>query len=849
MYCNGEWHDLHEHLEIHFATPVFAFPEAVFDTTATPADGIHLALNESTWDSFFSMVQFTPEGLISKKGLLEYGSVVHLHVTDMINEAKWYLLAKRAESLGVKLVVVPAPKVELPPALLRVCKPRNIQSLNPVAPIRVYGTNDMDFVLSKFPFPTDCVVPISKDTRFESLFIEAQFDMQGNLIGEDSDLLKALRTGKHVVLKGSFSTELVQKLHSLFTIHGLLIVNGRPLKINPSGSLTFITESKQAFNNVNFMPVTYRPYREFEQLDEILRSRLKDCYQKLKITPRFSHFVNFPQDKALHMRWLEQLEKSLHLAAGVALDTGLPPVSSSSDSQASIEKETSPQDVIDFLYGENDHPFVFLVSESGTGKTFLMRTALPEYAQGINDPIKVYNGMSELKQWLVHIEGKAILFIDEANISSEQYHIFDNLTRGERVIWFDGKRYELAREQKIVFAGNPHRYGGRLEADLFRRFPLYLEFKAHPLELILDPILDIDKKYFQEPGVVLALVQKWYRRAQIAGLNITPRNAQMMCMRAYELKFSFPYFEEQFLVHYAILEQLKTLYADKEKTREIRGTMKEKLLKDDVLWKAKGNDLKKALTEELPKMSSELWVWTPSRQKIAITLLGLLHIQQLKKDNYFDKSHGISGFLLEGIQGLGKSRMLLAVLREKNIPYLIIPANDPVQARALLLQAFRQGIVAVMDEINSFPDEKLLNDLLSGIDPEFPDNKPIPGFCLLATQNPAFFNKKEVLSKALDNRFMTLTFKEYSPEELQTIIMNCFKLKKDPTDQLIAEWTHAKDYARQEGFFLPDTRTLFAQAQEDMEAISQAQVEDDPEDEGERREKNDNPAPIKKQRI
>lgn len=813
VYCNGDWHTLAPGLNVDFASTQCVFPEDVFELSTLPDVEIPLVLNESTWELFFSMTQIRDEGLFSEKSLLEYGPLLRLYVTDELSELKWYWLVKQAQSLGVKLLVVPAPHVKLPEALTRVCSPQTPEPLQAPPFLRILLSNDLDYALSTLPVNPDHVVPINLDTHFESLMVRMERDQAGRWKGGDSDLLNALLAGKHVVLKGRFSQELMQKMHSIFTPGGTLIINARCVTLPNTSSLTLITDTHTPFEHLPLEEQTCDWRTSIQHLNEGLQQRLSSCYQSLKTKPCFSHLATCPLDPTLQLAWVERLEQTLHLAAGLPMALDLPPVSSSSTPASSAnETETNPQTVLDYLYGDNKKPFVYLISETGAGKTHLMRQLLPEQAKKNGEPIHLCNGMQNLKEWLTYKEGKTILFIDEANISNEDYHVFDNLARGEPVVWYEGKAYHIPDGHKIVFAGNPEGYGGRMKADLFHRFPYYLTFNPSPLAKILKPLLS--ERYFDNPSRVLSLIQTWYGAAQTARLNITPRNALMMCQNAYALKLKHPQFPEQLLLSYAVLGQLKALHADSKKTKTLRREMKQALQDEDALWTSQGLALKDALRRELPQLSSGNWIWTPSREKLAITVLGFLHLRELRMNSAFDNIQGLNGFLLEGMPGLGKSAMLKKLLEEKQIPYLIIPVNDPAQARARLLQACREGKVALMDELNSFPDERLLNDLLSGLDPENPENKPNPGFAVFATQNPASFKKKDILSKALDNRFMTLSIKEYTKEELQIIMRDCFQLKPDNATKLIKQWDKARVYARQKGLLEPDTRTLFEQAQQ-----------------------------------
>ncbi|MCP0914999.1 AAA family ATPase [Legionella sp. 27cVA30] len=104
--------------------------------------------------------------------------------------------------------------------------------------------------------------------------------------------------------------------------------------------------------------------------------------------------------------------------------------------------------------------------------------------------------------------------------------------------------------------------------------------------------------------------------------------------------------------------------------------------------------------------------------------------------------------VLEGPPGVGKSELVtLALLshgfteatlsspREGENSFYRMPVSmQPDDKKRLLLKAFKEGAVVVVDEINSSPMmERLLNDLLMGESEEGKPDKP--GFFIIGTQN------------------------------------------------------------------------------------------------------------------
>jgi hypothetical protein len=95
-----------------------------------------------------------------------------------------------------------------------------------------------------------------------------------------------------------------------------------------------------------------------------------------------------------------------------------------------------------------------------------------------------------------------------------------------------------------------------------------------------------------------------------------------------------------------------------------------------------------------------------------------------------------------------------------------------LEKESLLLKAFDQGAVVLIDEINSGPMmERLLNDLLMGRrgDGQRPKN---PGFMVIGTQNPASMAGRRAPSTALSRRMIQDVLPDYSAEEMYEILKN-----------------------------------------------------------------------------
>ena len=115
--------------------------------------------------------------------------------------------------------------------------------------------------------------------------------------------------------------------------------------------------------------MTYDAERDLQRLEEPLQQQLRALYQSLELPPNHAHFSNLPPEKEQQAHWLKTLHQQLQLAAGYSTAT---------------VAATEPQAILDYL---NDYPFVFLMSETGAGKSYFVQTVLPEYCKSIGRPL------------------------------------------------------------------------------------------------------------------------------------------------------------------------------------------------------------------------------------------------------------------------------------------------------------------------------------------------------------------------------------------------------------------------------------------------------------------------------
>ncbi|KTD71253.1 hypothetical protein [Legionella tucsonensis] len=491
FFFNGEWHDLPKDFRLQFAQPDLSTYPDVIRPGITP--GKKRIVNQTTLPLFSNQYKITENGTLKPLlGFFAADPEIELLVTDNLTEIQWYSLLKEAKKAQCTLSIKTTPNVFVPEPLKQLVIP--IEALGEGN--RLIISNDLDDA-EEYYKPADAIT-INSDpkTNFNSLFFHVSLKNKV-FQGEETELLKAIKKGKPILLKGRFSTTFAQQLQTLFIEPPTLWVNGEPVSAK---NITVISDNAAPFKALHKTAHVYRPEEDFARLSSDLAEQLKKVYQKLKLTPYHSHFLDLPNDSTLHAKWLDNLTQRLEWRAGI-----LP----------NIAKPTTPEMVMHYL---DEHSFVFLTSKTGAGKSYFVQKILSQYGKEHHKPITIYHELTGVNSWLTHKgESQPILFLDEANISQEHYALFEALARGDKKFWYEGTCYPL-KNHKIIFAGNPTHYEGRFEPDLFKRFPNYFPFEGQRLDKILSPILE----HCDNAPILLKLIETYYSKAQDAGLNITP---------------------------------------------------------------------------------------------------------------------------------------------------------------------------------------------------------------------------------------------------------------------------------------------------------------------------------------
>jgi hypothetical protein len=312
-----------------------------------------------------------------------------------------------------------------------------------------------------------------------------------------------------------------------------------------------------------------------------------------------------------------------------------------------------------------------------------------------------------------------------------------------------GVVHTLGPGHKVVFAGNPNTYGGERESPkLFEDYPIArVTFKNIPHEYIIESILKPRLQHLPD----------WQYISQIfMGIY----NESVMTVRDVE--------------HMA---HLYLVYQKPDSNPEILA----KQCADLILHQS---------SPELSfpcKNPMKNHVITESRRPLESRLNEFLAIRELKIKRQI--KGGLGGIIIEGDPGTGKSEHVIAQLLANNLQgsFYHIPISMAFsEKKELLIKAFNEGAIVIIDEINSSPAmEKFFNDALSGKLEGM--ESPRPGFLLIGTQNPASMGARRELSEAMQRRLMHIAVDHFPHDEMVEVLEKGHNIAKPVAEEIVKD--------------------------------------------------------------
>ena len=699
--------------------------EQLITTIVSPMPQVTLpsnthVLNSTCFNTFFECYEFINDELYTQPGLLYDDSTqVHsIYVTQTISDDQWAKLLTTSKDLNKQLQIWCAPGVELPQALTDapIIKDVALQSKT----VKVLISSDPDLSISLLDQLEQIIFNVSECNPSDLLYkITVINDENGyRFIKTQAALIKALDEDRDVILVGVFSQELQDKLSEYFI--------KRMNDIVELGNITIITEQADAFNYCgNRQLHTYTNEHKVALFTNDEQNKLSSVWHEplSKLRARLHYFSLNPNELSSDAAW-----------------SGLRYIANIQDNLSDNESRKAAVNAVLNISGPGH---VVISGFSGVGKSTFVQKVLCD----ANDVL--YNGENQIGKWLQDKSYKRkILFLDEANLGTKQWSEFEGLYYNPPGILYSGQWHPLTAKHKVIFAGNPVSYSAdRKLSPFFLRHGRTVLFQPLSVDLIYQDLLrptwttNAYRNNRELNNIILDFYQAICAQSKTEIL-ISPRELEMIILLIEEHMRNKPD-AHVFLVTEKIIEQFKS---------------------------------------RVLNLPAKVDKTIPSREPIQQQLNSLLSLRNWRRDNVRNLNEkqlygGLGGIIIEGESGIGKSKLvydtLVAKGLNKGVDFYYIPVNMGLdEKKDLLLRAFHQGAIVIIEEINSSSMlESFLNSLLMGQTEE--NERPnLPGFMLIGTQNPITMSGRRAMSQALQRRLLNITLSEYPVNEIIQIIEN-----------------------------------------------------------------------------
>lgn len=732
----------------------------------TGLDHVANVINPGTLSEFFYKYDIKDGKLITLPGLIEenHDKNLHVNLTRTLNEDEWSELLTECKKYKVSLHCHLASSVILPNVLNKI--PENLAQITP-SPI-VIESSDIEVSISQLGKEwkvidvselqgNDLLSNLSGETK--AIFENDKEEMILSFSRKDCELKKALQNNEKIILRGKFSSELADSLAAelLKYPENLRLITSDASWLKFSGVKRHDVSLKE---KCDALSAQFDP-----ELISSLNTLESESFSKLRAR------LLCPQLK-------DPWDGLKGLSGGIKIkDIDL-------KNSRAIADEFENKRIHSILEILHESPFVFITGLSGVGKsTFIKDVFSKKYLQ--DEKKKVRTGKDQIGKWIKDKkEGPKLLFLDEANITTREWSEFNGLLNDPPGIMFEGEYHILSKEHKVIFAGNPLNYGGeRKMAPLFENNGIALVFEPMPPEYIYEEILKpvfINthiEKYSSEISVEILKAYKFLCECSQDEILISPRELQMIALMVLSHAREYPMHDINIVTKHFINSIARNLLA---KSR----------------LKGFDNEFFTPPLIQSIKQAPKDFVLTHSRKPLYQHLSDLLALREYRrenpainpkkpgKDEIAKLYGGLGGIVIEGEPGIGKSELVTAhllahgydevKLDDKEIPekaFYRMPVSMQFEEKEkLLLKAFDQGAIVIVDEINSAPMmESLLNDLLMHRKPNgaWPEK---PGFMVIGTQNPITMAGRNRASTALKRRITIIDLPPYPEEELNSVL-------------------------------------------------------------------------------
>lgn len=829
-FADGKFHAIPEGLLLTWANSFFKRPNTISikSLNVNNSSQWQYVLNQETFKRFFSIpVSQINDSLNIKSGYLAESKELTILVTDHLLEGQWEELLTKAEELGCKLNLIVAPYVNMPEILkLDSVKAEEKETKEVKAeskemkehPIKIMTSNDPSFLIKEDSQNT--ILFLSNDSNYKLVenwkAVSLRESKTINYINQEGILFNLLKEGKNVILTGEISSELSKRLQTLLANPPYLEYNGIKAGFGSDkmlkGKLSIVVKTNPfPFSNIPHITVPVEDY--FKDVPKEEAELLKTLCDQLGITIQYysqvqTMLVNlkkYPENNPIE--WLLMLDKSPEskLEMGKKLYQRLRPQLNKEIKEEKNKNELHIR-MKEMVSRLENNPFLFLIGPSGTGKSTTVIQELPNFYKEMKKEIRTFASappeLENIKEWAQAKDNTIkFLFIDEANLAEEETYAFvEGMLKKPPEIIYNGERFELTENHKIIFAGNYQYYVNRHNQNLFLKYDCIQHFPAFSpqyiqenlvLPLINSAFKSMEEKTNQHDAKrVLDIFSKCMldTREIMQDVNLTVRNLQAMALafgRLWNDSTLFSSLQKNERI------DLFAKWAFYQNARDALGHH-DKILKSKLFGSMGKYDELKFLFPRVRRGDlGSVYITSPHKRPIAV-LEEELQVREIRQKTSFGLSSGTCGILLGGVPGIGKSSLVINKLEKlgfKNaleydakteiksdgaskLYYHITPTN-PNTVKKILLEAFHKGATVVIDEINTFPLESLLNSLMMGV-----DNKgqlaQRKGFFVIGTYNPIGSGRR-ILSQALENRFRKIELLDYTEKDLNKFLTAKYK--------------------------------------------------------------------------
>ncbi len=814
----GQWLNVLENLDVTRSEGYDWANLTCFESFSIPDTANRHLLNPSTLSHCFGEYDLKEGQLYAHEGWLEKAknSPLFFYVTRNLSLDQWAQLLTEAKKYQITIRLQCAPNITLPDEV-KVLEEKEACSDDPMISNSLQALNitkgnsqviisdDANYTAARLTqYHPSCKIVTISENESSDLFYKIDSKMDGThfqFSEQVGAVWQALQAGETVILKGKISPAMADQLASLCENPGYIWHDEQ--KMTFSGQLIIVSEQTEILQSS-----THRIQKSvsFEDKLQLLRAYYGED-QVSALTKR---------DSTLKDKSYAKLDASLR--AGRTTEK---PMVSRPLKQKRAAPDLISQETHDFEMGRKQtilntlecSPSLIITGNTGVGKSTFMQQLSNE------SDVMVLMGEAEIENWAEAMDSgqPIILFIDEANLKQTDWSIFEDLFNQTPSIYYKGKYHPLSENHKVIFARNPKSYGGeRTVPAFFTQHPISIEFERLPahclVDRIINPILNCMKISDQNRSDVSQCLLDVYQKIESLISDrtlITARELQMMAMVFLTHAPKATKTSYQALAHYCAASIAEGILDVSQKVEFNRWFEEQFKITPTEL-------LANPIITYSYKMTND-FLLTQSHKRPYHLLMDSLAVREHKQNakELHLQSGGLNLLILEGMPGIGKSHFIKSVLVEhgfseckqrhnamdiseenqgKKFYHLPVSASFSIKER-ILLKAFHEGAIVIIDEINSsVMMERLLNTLLMGTDPEGNPAKN-PGFMIIGTQNPIHMAGRLIASQALQRRGIHCDFPEYTQDEMIKILMHKGVGEKLARN-LVGEYLYAQEYAK-----------------------------------------------------